>query len=88
MLLTATPFNNRPDDIYAMLKLFQIPTKSTLKTVDNLGAKFKDLIILTSNFGKTNARGRKLMQRFQMRLDVLLTRFDLLSVHLSFAVRV
>jgi hypothetical protein len=27
-----------------MLKLFQIPTKSTLKTVDNLGAKFKNLI--------------------------------------------
>lgn len=44
MLLTATPFNNRPDDIYSMLKLFQIPTKSTLKTVENLGAKFKELI--------------------------------------------
>ena len=44
ILLTATPFNNRPDDIYAMVKLFQIPTKSTLKTVENLGAKFKELI--------------------------------------------
>lgn len=44
MLLTATPFNNRPDDIYAMVKLFQIPSKSTLKTVENLGAKFKELI--------------------------------------------
>ena len=44
MLLSATPFNNRPDDIYAMVKLFQIPTKSTLKTVENLGAKFKELI--------------------------------------------
>lgn len=44
MLLTATPFNNRPEDIYSMLKLFQIPTKSTLKTVENLGAAFKDLI--------------------------------------------
>lgn len=44
MLLTATPFNNRPNDIYSMLKLFQIPTKSTLKTVDNLGAAFKELI--------------------------------------------
>lgn len=45
MLLTATPFNNRPEDIYAMLKLFQIPGKSTLKTVENLGAAFKELII-------------------------------------------
>lgn len=44
MLLTATPFNNRPDDIYSMLKLFQIPNKSTLKTVENLGTAFKELI--------------------------------------------
>ena len=44
MLLTATPFNNRPEDIYSMLKLFQIPSKSTLKTVENLGAAFKNLI--------------------------------------------
>lgn len=44
MLLTATPFNNQPADIYALIKLFQIPTRSTLKTVENLGASFKDLI--------------------------------------------
>lgn len=44
MLLTATPFNNEPADIYSMIKLFQIPSKSTLQTVDNLGVKFRDLI--------------------------------------------
>ena len=44
LLLTATPFNNKPDDIYSMLKLFQIPSRSTLKTVENLGATFKELI--------------------------------------------
>lgn len=44
LLLTATPFNNQPADIYALIKLFQIPTRSTLKTVENLGAAFKDLI--------------------------------------------
>lgn len=44
MLLTATPFNNAPADIYAMIKLFQIPTRSTLKTVDNLGTEFSHLI--------------------------------------------
>ncbi|MDR3235935.1 MAG: phospholipase D-like domain-containing protein [Prevotellaceae bacterium] len=44
MLLTATPFNNQPSDIYSMLKLFQIPTKSTLQTVDNLGHTFRELI--------------------------------------------
>jgi superfamily II DNA or RNA helicase len=30
MLLTATPFNNRPQDVFAMIKLFQIPSKSTI----------------------------------------------------------
>lgn len=44
MLLTATPFNNRPNDIFSMLKLFQIPSKSTLKTVDDLGTAFRELI--------------------------------------------
>lgn len=44
LLLTATPFNNQPSDIYSLIKLFQIPTRSTLKTVENLGATFKDLI--------------------------------------------
>ncbi|MCL2410481.1 MAG: phospholipase D-like domain-containing protein [Treponema sp.] len=33
MLLTATPFNNRPSDIYSMVKFFQLPSKSTLTTV-------------------------------------------------------
>lgn len=44
LLLTATPFNNQPADIYALIKLFQIPSRSTLKTVENLGSSFKDLI--------------------------------------------
>lgn len=44
LLLTATPFNNQPADIYALIKLFQIPSRSTLKTVENLGSSFKELI--------------------------------------------
>ena len=44
LLLTATPFNNQPADIYSLIKLFQIPSHSTLKTVENLGAAFRDLI--------------------------------------------
>src|SRR5574344_542094 len=44
LLLTATPFNNQPADIYSLVKLFQIPSRSTLKTVENLGTAFKDLI--------------------------------------------
>jgi len=45
VLLTATPFNNRPQDIFSMIKLFQIPSKSTIQTVDNLSYQFRDLII-------------------------------------------
>lgn len=45
VLLTATPFNNRPQDIFSMVKLFQIPAKSTLRTVINLSEEFTKLII-------------------------------------------
>ena len=45
MLLTATPFNNRPADIFSMVKLFQLPLKSTLKSIDNFGLRFQELII-------------------------------------------
>ncbi|HNQ44354.1 MAG TPA: SNF2-related protein, partial [Candidatus Cloacimonadota bacterium] len=44
MLLTATPFNNRPQDVFAMIKLFQIPTKSTIRTVDNLSYHFAEAV--------------------------------------------
>lgn len=52
MLLTATPFNNRPADIYAMIKLFQNPTKTTLQTVENLGAEFISLIYAYKKINK------------------------------------
>ena len=44
MLLTATPFNNRPQDVFAMIKLFQIPSKSTIRTVDNLSYHFASAV--------------------------------------------
>lgn len=44
ILLTATPFNNRPQDVFSMIKLFQIPSKSTIRTVDNLSYKFLEMI--------------------------------------------
>jgi superfamily II DNA or RNA helicase len=43
LLLTATPFNNKPQDIFSMIKLFQIPAKSTIRTVSNLSNRFKEL---------------------------------------------
>ncbi len=44
ILLSATPFNNRPQDIFSMIKLFQIVTKSTIQTVDNLSYQFRQLV--------------------------------------------
>lgn len=45
LLLTATPYNNRPQDLFAMVKLFQTPSRSTINSVDNLGLRFDDLIV-------------------------------------------
>ncbi len=44
LALTATPFNNDPKDIFALVKLFQTPGMSTIKSVDNLSLRFRDLI--------------------------------------------
>ncbi|MGB9748045.1 MAG: helicase-related protein [Bacteroidales bacterium] len=44
ILLTATPFNNKPSDILALLNLFIIPRKSSI-TLDN------DLVSLFRSFG-------------------------------------
>lgn len=44
LLLTATPFNNDPKDVFALIKLFQIPGISDIKSVDNLSIRFRELI--------------------------------------------
>lgn len=44
LLLTATPFNNRPQDIFSLIKLFQIPAKATLQTVESLAAEMYALV--------------------------------------------
>ena len=49
ILLTATPFNNRPGDILSLLKLFITPKKSTITLENNLADKFR---IFKSTFDK------------------------------------
>jgi superfamily II DNA/RNA helicase/HKD family nuclease len=44
ILLTATPFNNDPKDVFALIRLFQVPGQSTIQSVDNLSIRFRDLI--------------------------------------------
>jgi superfamily II DNA or RNA helicase len=57
VLLSATPFNNRPQDVFSMVRLFQIPTRSTLQTVDNLSFQFKDLIAEYERVRETQRKG-------------------------------
>lgn len=57
ILLTATPFNNNPKDIFALIKLFQVPAKSTIQTIDNLGLRFRDLIKKYNKLKKLKSEG-------------------------------
>lgn len=43
ILLTATPFNNSPADIFSLLKLFIVPGKSGITLEDNLEGLFRGL---------------------------------------------
>ena len=64
ILLSATPFNNTPKDTFNLIKLFQIPTKSTIQTVNNLSEtlsghrsdpeELEDRIISLNNYNPTN----------------------------------
>lgn len=56
VLLTATPYNNRPQDLFALIKLFQTPSRSTINSVDNLGVKFHELI---AKYNKLQKDGKK-----------------------------
>lgn len=40
ILLTATPFNNTPNDVYSLLKLFIVPGKSQITLDENLEGRF------------------------------------------------
>jgi len=59
ILLTATPYNNKPQDVFALIKLFQIPTRSTLQTVDNLSLRFEELIKEYKEIEKGRKKGEK-----------------------------
>lgn len=49
ILLTATPFSNRPSDIFALLKLFVVPGKSRITLDEDLESRFAHY---NSNFRK------------------------------------
>ena len=69
ILLTATPYNNRPQDLFALIKLFQTPSRSTINSVDNLGVKFHELI---AKYNKLEKEGKKdLNEEIKKELDKL-----------------
>jgi superfamily II DNA or RNA helicase len=74
MLLTATPFNNRPQDIFSMVKLFQIPSKSTLRTVDNLGYEFYQLIKSYKKLDKARKDKTKSTEQIKSEIEIIADR--------------
>ena len=56
ILLTATPYNNRPQDLFALIKLFQTPSRSTINSVDNLSVRFRELI---ARYNSLEKEGKK-----------------------------
>lgn len=56
LLLTATPYNNRPQDLFALMKLFQTPSRSTISSVENLSVRFGDLISEYKKLEKENKK--------------------------------
>jgi len=61
IVLTATPFNNDPKDVFALVKLFQTPGQSTIRSVDNLSLRFRELIDRYRKL-RSSIRGAKLTQ--------------------------
>ncbi len=69
ILLSATPYNNRPQDLFALVKLFQTPSRSTINSVDNLSVKFHELI---TRYNKLEKEGKKnLTDEIKAELDKL-----------------
>jgi len=70
ILLTATPFNNSPSDIFSLLKLFLVPGKSGITIEDNLEGlfraynyRFKNLSFISKNYKSNKEEKRKKAER-------------------------
>ena len=75
ILLTATPFNNRPGDILSLLKLFITPKKSSITLENNLVDQFKffkgtfdRLSYIKKHCDSTNEQKRKKANNYYMAL--------------------
>lgn len=57
LVLTATPFNNAPKDVFALVKFFQTPGYATIRSVDNLSLRFRELIDRYKKLRKDMTKG-------------------------------
>ncbi len=71
ILLTATPFNNTPADIFALLKLFIVPGKSKISLDENLEARFAyynylffRLSFISKNFNSSNPDKKRRAEKY------------------------
>ena len=76
ILLTATPYNNRPQDLFALIKLFQTPSKSTINTVENLGLEFREAITTYNALQKESKK--HLTNEIKFKLNELSNRLRLM----------
>ncbi len=76
LVLSATPFNNDPKDIFSLIKLFQTPGAATLKTVENLSLKFTELARQYRELRRSNAAGaitKEQRQELDAKLEMVAT---------------
>ncbi len=72
ILLTATPFNNHPSDIFSLLKLFVIPKKSDITFDTNLegqfrsyGYQYNELLFIKKNIhSKDDKKKNKALKKY------------------------
>jgi len=86
ILLTATPFNNSPSDIFSLLKLFLVPGKSGITIEDNLQGlfraynyRFKNLSFISKNYNspspeKLNKAEKKYVEYLGEELPIDITK--------------
>ena len=73
ILLSATPFNNKPQDIFNMTKLFQVPSRSTIQTIDNLSENFKELIKEYNSLKKIITKTPDNLKKIKDKKDLIAT---------------
>lgn len=88
ILLTATPFNNTPQDIFTLLKLFIVPGKSRITLDENLegrfaryNADFKRLSYISRYYNNIDADKRKRADKYYDELFEASLPIDIQRVH-------